>query len=112
MKFDLGKILRIASVVGPLVKEVQSKFKGSKGMEKHVIVADAVKDLLPAIEGATGTDLLDNAAFIAAIDQLIVAEKAALKAADEAQAARDRVAALIAAARRSSDDDRADTDSR
>jgi hypothetical protein len=96
MKLDLGKILSIASLVSGLVKNAQSAFKGAKGIEKHVVVAEAVKDLVPIVEGAAGKDLVDNDRFLAAIDRLIVAEKAAFKAVEEAKAARQAVEEVIA----------------
>jgi hypothetical protein len=88
MKIDFGKVFNIVSAVGPLVQHVQSALKGKKGVEKHAAVADGLKELLPVIEGALGKDLVNDADFASALDQLIVAEKAVLTA-------RERVAALI-----------------
>ena len=80
MKLDLGKLISIGSLVAGLVNKTQSALKGAKGSEKHDAVADAVKDLLPIVEGAAGKDIASDAAFIDAVNTLIVAEKAVFKA--------------------------------
>ena len=96
MKINLGTILKISSIVGPLVKHVQAAIKGpGKGIEKHAAVVEAVKEAIPVVEGTLG-DVLDDETFNAALDQLVTAEKALLKAKAEVEAARDRLEALIA----------------
>lgn len=89
MKFDLGKALGIAGMVHGLVLSTQHKLKDKSGKEKHAVVVEQVRELLPIVEGITGTDLADDALYLAAIDELIRAEKAVA-------VARVRVAQLIA----------------
>lgn len=96
MKFDLGKLVSIASFIAPLVKRVQTDFKGAKGLDKHEVVVQAAKELLPIVEGGVGKDLLDNVAFFAALDALIAAEKTLLRAKADVDAARANVEAFIA----------------
>jgi hypothetical protein len=89
MKFDLGKVIGIAGMVHGLVLSTQHKLKDKTGKEKHAAVVEQVKELLPIVEGITGKDLADDALYLAAIDELIRAEKAVA-------VARARVAQLIA----------------
>jgi hypothetical protein len=93
IKFNLGNILKVAQFVAPLVKQVQRDMKGAKGIEKHEVAADAAMALLQAAEGFTDQDLADNALLRALVDDLIVTEKAALKA-------RESLTALVADIRR------------
>lgn len=94
MKIDIGKILSIGTAVVGLVKRAQAI--GGSGVDKHAAVADAAKELLPVIEGIAAEDIADNAAYNAAIDQLIVASKASLKAAEAVKAAQKRVNEVVA----------------
>lgn len=100
MKFELGKLIGIASFVAPLVKQVQASFKNAKGVEKHEVVVAATKQLLPILEVGLDKDLLHNPTFFAALDQLIKAEKALLTAKVEADAARANVEAFVATLKR------------
>lgn len=79
MKFNLGQILSLATVIGKFVKKVQDAHPNAPGADKHAIVRDLAVDALPLVEGISGIDLNDPKA-IALIDQVIVAEKAALNA--------------------------------
>lgn len=96
MKLDLSKILSIVSIVGPLVKGVQREFKGAKGIEKHAVVVEAIKKMVPVVEDVAGKDLVDNAKLDALFDQLIVAEKTSLTAIAAVDAARANLNAFIA----------------
>lgn len=88
-KLKLGNIIGIASMVHGLVVATQDKFEGKTGKEKRDAVVEQVRDLLPIVEGITGKDLLDDATYLAAVDELIAAEKAVA-------VARTKVSALIA----------------
>lgn len=88
-KIDIGKVLGVASLVGSLVKATQEKLKGKSGADKHAVVLDQVKALLPILEGLSGEDLANDALLAKAVDTLIAAEKSVL-------VARANVAALIA----------------
>jgi acyl-CoA-binding protein len=76
---DLKNIIGVASLVSSLVKTAQS-LKGKTGEQKHDIVVDQVKQLLPAIEGVTGRDIADNVKYEAALDNLVKLEKAVIVA--------------------------------
>jgi hypothetical protein len=83
LNFDMKKaltIISIAQAIPGLVKQVQESMKGAKGIEKHEVVVDALMKLLAAAEGVTEQDLLNDAQLRAFFDQVIVTEKAALKA--------------------------------
>ena len=85
---DLGKVIGIVGMVHGLVTTTQSKMRGKSGPEKRDAVVAQVRELLPIVEGITGTDLLDDATYLAAIDELIALEKAVA-------IARAKVSALI-----------------
>lgn len=89
MKFDLNRILGIATLVGGLVKTTQEKLKGKSGSEKKDVVLEQVKFLLPVVEGITEKDIADDVLWLEAVSELIAAEKAVQKA-------RARVTALVA----------------
>lgn len=89
MKFDLGKVIGVASMVHGLVLSTQSALKGKSGKEKHAAVVAQVKELLPIVEGLTQKDIADDVLYAQAIDELISAEKAVA-------VARAKVAQLIA----------------
>lgn len=92
-KIDLGKLFNIVTIVGPLVSEVQKRWKGAKtGPEKKDVVVETIREALPVVENVIGKDLLDDALFNLAISDLIDLEKAV-------QTARQRVADLVAARR-------------
>jgi hypothetical protein len=88
MKFDLGKVIGIAGMVHGLVVTTQSKLRDKSGKEKRDAVVEQVRELLPIVEGISGKDLLDDATYLAAIDELIALEKAVA-------VARAKVSALI-----------------
>ena len=94
MKLDIGKILSVAGLVQGLVKKAQSI--GGKGLEKHAAVAEAVIESVPLIEALVGRDLVSDELFRQAIDALIVAEAAEVKAAAKVVEARNAVAAVVA----------------
>lgn len=86
MKLNLGKLIGAVSVVGKFVAVVQHRFKGEKtGAEKKAAVIESVREALPMIEDALDRDLLTDAAFNQALNTLIDAEKAVLKARDAFQ---------------------------
>jgi hypothetical protein len=89
MKFDLGKVLGIASMVHGLVLSTQAKMKDKSGPEKRDVVVAQVKELLPIVEGIAEMDLADERVYNQAIDELIAAEKAVA-------VARSKVSALVA----------------
>lgn len=89
MKFDLGKALGLAGMVHGLVLSTQHKLRGKSGPEKHKVVVEQIKELLPLVEGITGRHIADDTLYVAAIDELIRAEKAVA-------VARAKVAQLIA----------------
>ena len=96
MKIKLSNILGIASFVGSLVKAVQAKIGGKPGREKAAIVVEQLTALLPVIEGITKRDIVDEAAWLYAVNQVIAAEKAVMNAVEAADAARNALAALVA----------------
>ena len=93
MKFNLGQILSVAGIVQQLVKK--AKEAPGSGAEKHAAVAAAVIDAVPVIEGALGKDLVNDLTFADAIDAVIVAEAAVLKAQAAVVDARSKLAAVM-----------------
>ena len=87
-KLDFGRIFDVVRAIAPMVRQVQQDMK-APGADKHEAVADGAMVVLMAIEGLADKDLVDNGVLRTALDQVIVAEKAALKA-------REALSALIA----------------
>lgn len=85
MKINLGSLITIAQTIGHFVGKVQKANPNMPGADKHQIVRDLVLDAIPVIEGISGIDINDPAAM-ALVDQVIVAEKAALNARAELMA--------------------------
>ncbi len=79
MKFNLGNILNVANLIGGFVQKIQDAHPNAPGADKHAIVRDLAVDAIPVIEGVSGIDINDPQA-LSLIDQVIVAEKAALNA--------------------------------
>ncbi len=88
MKINFGMVMCVVSMVHGLVTSAQANLRDKSGPEKHALVVAQVKELLPIVERIAGTDLADNALYVAALDELIAAEKAVA-------VARARVAELI-----------------
>jgi hypothetical protein len=86
IKIDFNKVVGLAPLVAGLVRTAQQLLK--PGAAKKAIVIAQVKALLPVVEGVTEKDLVDDAAFNAALSSLIDLEKATL-------AARAHLAAVI-----------------
>lgn len=96
LKFDLGQVLSIVTVIPSLVKKTQQAFKGAKGVEKHEVVADTAMNLIEILEGVTSSDFVSNEKARTALDAVISAEKALLKAESAAQEARRALEAVVA----------------
>ncbi len=79
MKFNLGKVLSVAQLIGGFVQKVQQSHPNDPGADKHAIVKELAIQALPIIEGLSGADL-SRPEVMDAIDAVIVAEKAALTA--------------------------------
>lgn len=97
MKLNISQLLSAAALVKGLVESAQSAIKGAgRGVEKHVAVANALKQSLPVVEGIANKDVADDALFGAALDALIRAEKTLLSAKADAEAARQAFEAVVA----------------
>lgn len=71
LKLNIGQILTIAQVIPGIVSNVQRAFGKEPGATRKAAAQEAARDVLVAVEGATGKDLLNDANFAALVDEAI-----------------------------------------
>jgi hypothetical protein len=71
VKISLGAILSIAQVVPAIVSNIQRAFGKEPGSQKKAAAKKAANDIIIAVEGATGKDLVDNERVQTLLDEAI-----------------------------------------
>lgn len=71
MKISLGTILTIAQVIPSIVDSVQRIFGKGNGAQKKQAAKDAATDIIMAVEGVAGKDLVDDQRVQDLLDEAI-----------------------------------------
>lgn len=71
MKLSLSAILTIAQVIPSIVSSVQRAFGKEPGSVRKQAAKDAAADIIVAVEGAAGKDLVQDTRVIDLIDEAI-----------------------------------------
>ncbi|ODS54699.1 MAG: hypothetical protein ABS36_11070 [Acidobacteria bacterium SCN 69-37] len=71
MKISLGTILTIAQVIPGIVDSVQRIFGKGNGAQKKQAAKDAATDIIMAVEGVAGKDLVDDQRVQNLLDEAI-----------------------------------------
>jgi hypothetical protein len=71
MKLSIGAIITLAQVVPAIVSNIQRAFGKEPGAVRKQAAKDAALDVVVAIEGVTGRDLLQNDKAQVLLDEMI-----------------------------------------